>query len=287
MALHLLTYSNVHDSCRRRTESCELWLRALIHDTLNKEFGENYVNDAKINGNDIFSQKLKTRIHSYRSRDPHRYKRPVDTLTFEDLSTIIGKEDAYREHFRTVFHEEFPGGIKHLKHTISIIANHRNALYHANASTLSLHDAERILCYCNDLITAIKVHYKTMNQNDKFPAPVFTKYSDSAGNVHYVNEPRTHLDFSDTILFMGDKLRFEVKVDSSYSPDEYDIIWRIKGKEVERGPEFILNLTAEHVGMKFGIQVDLCSKKEWHRIDSNLDALLTTQYQVLPGAHHA
>ena len=39
--------------------------------------------------------------------------------------------------------------------------------------------------------------------------------------------------------------------------------------------------------MKFGIQVDLCSKKEWHRIDSNLDALLTTQYQVLPGAHHA
>ena len=126
-----------------------------------------------------------------------------------------------------------------------------------------------------------------MNQNDKFPAPVFTKYSDSAGNVHYVNEPRTHLDFSDTILFMGDKLRFEVEVDSSYSPDEHDIIWRIKGKEVERGPEFILNLTAEHVGMKFGIQVDLCSKKEWHRIDSNLDALLTTQYQVLPGAHHA
>jgi len=282
MALNLLSSSDIHSSCRQRIEACELWLRMLIHDNLYATFGADYVNKAEINGNDVFNIKMKARIQDYCFADPHRYKRPVDTLVFDSLGIILGKEGIYNQLFREVFNTHFPCGARQIKHIISIIANHRNALYHANASTLSLHDAEQVLCYCSDIIFAIKEHYTKMSQNDKFPAPSFTKYLDSTGNIHYVNDPRSHLIFENTTLYMGDTVRFEVEVDSSYSPEEYDIIWRIKGAEIAAGPAFFLTLTTAHVGMKFGIQADLQSKNTWHRIDETNDAILTIEYEVLP-----
>lgn len=285
MALHLLNSEDLRSACRQRLESCELWLRALIHDTLLREFGENYTDTAKIGDLSVFQSKIKERIQSYQNENPSQYPRPVDTLTFEHLGSIIGRDDNYNKFFRASLESEFIFSSKHVKHIVSILAGHRNALYHANSPTLSLHAVEQILCYGNDIIESIKAHYSKMSAQDKFPAPTFTRYSDSLGNVKYLNEIQNHFSLTTKPLFLGDTVRFEVEVDSSYPPDEYTITWRIKGEPVANGYVCELELKNNHVGQKFGLQVDLTSKKDWHRMGGNLDALLTLNYEVLPMPH--
>lgn len=282
MALHLLNSEELRSACRQRIESCELWLRALIHDTLLREFGEGYIETAKTGESNVFQSKIKERIQSYQKAKPSHYPRPVDTLTFEHLGSIIGRDDNYNKFFRKILEPEFIFGSKHVRHIVSILAEHRNALYHANAPTLSLHAAEQILCYGNDIIESIKAYYSKMSVQDKFPAPTFTRYSDSLGNVKYINEIQNHLPLTTKPLFLGDTVRFEVEVDSSYSPDEYTITWRINGYPVAHGYVCELELKNNHVGQNFGLQVDLASNKEWHRMGGNLDAVLTLSYEVLP-----
>ncbi|NIF56682.1 DUF4062 domain-containing protein [Burkholderia sp. Ax-1724] len=117
---------------------------------------------------------------------------------------------------------------------------------------------------------------------DEFPAPMFTRYSDWVGNDRHLNEPRSDLLLTDKPMFVGDTAWFEVEVDSIYSPDEYTIVWRISGLEVAQGPVFRLTLEPKHVGQPFGLQVDITSNKEWHRIASRFDAVLTLRYEVRP-----
>ncbi|WP_436231270.1 hypothetical protein [Caballeronia sp. LjRoot29] len=249
---------------------------------MSSEFGDDYVNTSEIGGHAIFSDKTKERIHSFRDKDPRRYPRPVDTLVFEHLGAIIARDDAYKRFFKEALEHEFPYGAQHVRRMINIIGDHRNALYHANSLTLSLHDVERVLCYCNDLISSIKSHYSKMSLSDKFPAPTLTRYSDWLGNVRYLNEPRSDLLLADEPLFVGDIARFEVEVDSSYSPDEYTIVWRSSGLEIAQGPVLLLTLELKHVGQYFGLQVDVTSNKAWHRIAGRFDAVLTLRYEVLP-----
>ena len=281
MALHLLKPEEVHASCWQRIDACELWLRTLIHDQLSNEFGADYVDTATIGNNAIFSPKLRERIQSFQQAKPNQYPRPVDTLLFDDLGTILGRDDAYKLLFKEALNHEFPLGAPHVRHIIKVLVKHRNALFHANSSTLSLHDAEQVLCYGNDLIASIKTHYANMSTSDKFPAPTFTKYFDSFGNSRYLNKARDDLTLTDKPLFFGELARFEVEVDSSYSPNEYTVVWRFEGLEIAEGPVLQLTLGTKHVGQRFGLQVEVVSKKEWHRM-GRVDALLTITYEVLP-----
>jgi hypothetical protein len=284
MALHLLTSDQVHLSCRQRIEACELWLRRAIHETFRTAFGEDYIEASEFNGQPIFSNKVKARVQSFLAANPGQYARPIDTLLLDDLGTILSKDDVYRQYFKLVFENGFPMGVQHLRHVVSIIVPIRNALSHANAATLSLHDAERALCYCNDIISSIKNYYSTMSAADKFPAPVFTRYSDSLGTVWHPTSPTDSHCIQGQPLHVGDEVRLEVEVDSTFSPDEYEIGWQvcnINQGESGKGSSFNLRLTDWHVGQRFVIQVTLKTNKAWHRLQ-NMDAYLTTEYEVLP-----
>lgn len=123
-----------------------------------------------------------------------------------------------------------------------------------------------------------------MSAQDKFPAPVFTRYSDSMGTVWHPNPPRDHHRIQNISLHVGDDVRFEVEVDSTFAPDEYQITWQvcnINPAESGKGPAFNLKLTPRHVGQRFALQVTLKSNKDWHRLQ-NMDAYLTMDYEVLP-----
>lgn len=110
---------------------------------------------------------------------------------------------------------------------------------------------------------------------------MFTRYSDSLGHVRQITQARDDLFFTDQSLYRGELITFMVEADGSFAPSEYKILWRLKGRQVHEGCDFSLLLDDEHVGERFGLQVEIVSNKNWHRMDT-IDALITLTYEVLP-----
>ncbi|QIZ46067.1 hypothetical protein DWV07_03775 [Dickeya zeae] len=283
MVLHLLSADQVASSCRQRIESCELWLRYLIHNQLSGTFGADYLSGLSPSNNPIFSASVRRNAASRYATARITPPRPVDTLLFDDLASVLAKADVYNEWFKTVLHTDFPLGSMQIKNILPLLVPIRNKLAHANGVTLTLHEAERALCYCNDLISAIQNHYTGASMADKFPAPIFTRISDSQGNVHYPSDHRPNF-YGKEPLRCGDTIRFEVEVDSTFSPNEYDISWvvnNIANGQRGTGPIFSLVLDERHVGLQFSVSAMLVSHKSWHR-DQNFDAMAVLRYKVLP-----
>lgn len=285
MALDLLDSQDLHASCRRRIESCELWLRRLIDDEFRNAFGNDYIEIAKISGVQIFSKKMRDRVKDFVSANANHYSRPIDALLFDDLGKVIGKDDVYKMFFKPALDHEFPLGAPHVRRIVKILVPLRNAFSHANSTSLSLHQAERVLCYCDDFIASIKTHYSIQSMSNKFPAPMFTRFSDSIGNVKYINVPNMDYAFQNE-LHLGDEMRFEVEVDSSFLPAEYDIVWQVCNVDPQKaesnvGHVFRLTIDNHHVGERFAVQARVTSKKQWHRLQS-CDAYVVASYVVLP-----
>jgi hypothetical protein len=283
MALHLLSADQVASSCRQRIESCELWLRYLIHDKLSKALGVGYLAAFSPSSTPIFSASAQRNAASRSASVRTPPSRPVDTLLFDDLASVLAKVDVYDKWFKAALHADFPLGSTQIRNVLSLLVPIRNKLAHANGVTLTLHEAERALCYCNDLITAIQNHYTGENMADKFPAPMFTRISDSQGNVCYPSDHRPNFYGKDP-LRCGDTIRFEVEVDSTFAPSEYEISWvvnNISNGQTGTGPIFSVVLDERHVGVQFAVSAELRSHKPWHR-DQNFDALAVLRYEVLP-----
>lgn len=281
MALHLVRTDDLYESCRSRILSCELWLRRLIDDTLRSALGSQYHESAVLSGNPLFSKKMRSRIAQYCSSNPNRFPRPVDALLLDDLGSILAKEDAFKTYFRNALIGGFPCGSQQVRQVLKVLVGYRNAVFHANERSLSFHDLERVLCYSNDLIATIKRYFETMSDQSKFPAPMFTRYSDSLGNVRQITKARDDLFFADKPFYRGETATFMVEVDGSYAPTEYKVVWRLRGVPVHEGCNFSLLLDNEHVGERLPLQVELVSNEEWHRMNA-VDALITFTYEVLP-----
>lgn len=285
MALHHLPSESLRTSCRQRIETCELWLRRLIHEQLKSAYGDSYIYDASINGQAIFNSQIRKHVAARLASDPGRYKRPIDTLQLDHLINVICKADVYKRFFSDAFRFEFPMGNEQLRVVMSRLVPIRNALSHANP--LAIADAERVLCYCSDVISSLTHYYAEIGMNQEFNAPLFTRFSDSLGNVEYIQDPSSMLNFrGNKPLQCGQSIRFEAEVDSNFPPDEYQVLWRVAntiGGESGNGNSFELMLLPRHVGQDFQILVTLTSKQEWHRL-GNHDARLVLRYKVLPPA---
>lgn len=283
MALHLVPSEELRVACRQRLETCELWLRRLVHDRLRQEFGDGYIQTAHIAGHAIFKTEIRKHVATRLAADPSRYKRHIDTLQLDHLATVICKPEVYKSFFRQAFQFEFPTGNDHLRLVIGRLVPIRNALSHANP--LSIADAERVLCYCSDIISSLTQHYAAIGMNQEFNAPLFTRFSDSLGHVEHPRESNEQLNFTTrTSLRCGQSVRFEVEVDSHYSPDEYTVKWQvanIPNGESSTGPSFELTLLPKHVNQNFAMFVSVTSKRDWHRHGNN-DAQLVLVYTVLP-----
>ena len=174
MALHLLSADQVASSCRQRIESCELWLRYLIHNQLSMTFGDGYLTGESPSNNPIFSASVQRSAAARHETARIKPPRPVDTLLFDDLARVLAKVDVYDKWFKAVLHTDFPLGSMQVRNILNLLVPIRNKLAHANGVTLTLHEAERALCYCNDLISAIQNHYTGASMADKFPEnPIF------------------------------------------------------------------------------------------------------------------
>jgi len=214
--------------------------------------------------------------------NPGRYTRQVDTLLMDHIVDIICKQDLYKECFSSALKAAFPSGNEEARDFLVRLIPIRNKLSHANP--ISVHEAERVLCYCDDVIEVLMGFYKEKSLDQEYNAPRFTRFSDSRGHSQIIQETVTTLHFSsDTVFRPGDNVRFEVEVDSSFNIEDYTVEWSFgsvySGAQV--GLHAILTVEEKHVSQRFSVHCTLKSNKQWHR-HGLFDDVLTIVYKVLP-----
>lgn len=261
-------------------------MRRIIHDKLLPVYGSDYLQCAMMNDSYIFNSTSREHAKSRIRSRPHRYPRAIDALLLEQLTAVVCREDVFKHHFRECFAIGFPLGAQQLRETLGRLVPIRNALSHANP--LSTRDAERALCYSSDIIEALEQYYASLGMENEFNAPSFTRFGDSLGNVRHLTETKQHLDFTgNQPLRCGESIRFEVDVDSHYSPDHYSILWQVcnlahaSDNDRGSGESFAVTLEPRHVSAQFSIQIAVTSNNGWHRY-GNFDAILFLLYKVLP-----
>jgi len=279
MALHLLAFEEVRVAARQRLEACELWLRRLVHDQMQSSLGADFVMAGEFNGQPILNREVRTRVAARLAAQPARYPRQVDALLMDDLAVLLGKEDLYKAFFATALRIGFPIGTEQVRLVLGRLVPIRNALSHANP--ISLHDAERALCYCSDVISTLAEYYKSIGMAQDFDAPSFTKWSDSLGNVFQPISTKAAAFAQENPLRPGMTLRCEVEVDAHYDPSEYTVHWDVAGIEKATGKAVSFEIGLRHVGDRLLIEAYVTSNKEWHRHRS-FDAEFSVMYRVLP-----
>jgi hypothetical protein len=281
--MHDQSFEEIRVAARQKLETCELWLRRLIHEVFLDSFGPSYFDEGKHNGNHLFRSEVRKHAIERMSAEASRYKRKIDTLTLDQIVDTLCKKDLYTEFFRPALSEAYPDGNAEARTFLGRLVGVRNALSHSNP--ISVHDAERAFCYCDDIILSLKSYYEEQNMAQEYNAPRFTRFSDSLGNTEHLLDTQKALSFRDgPSLHSGDIIRLEVEVDASFQPDDYSISWavaNIPGGEVGAGHSFVLTLQPRHVGESFTIQAQVISNESWHR-HQNFDADLVVSYKVLP-----
>jgi hypothetical protein len=280
--LHRLPNEDIRLACRQKLETCELWLRRLIDEQLSQQFGVAYFSDGVHDGVHLFRKEIRTHAARWIAKNPNRYQKPVDTLVLEHLIDTLCKHGLYKLCFSSSLKRAFPEGAEEARTFFSRLVPIRNALSHANP--MSIHDAERVLCYCDDVIEALKEHYRELNMNNTYNAPVFTRFVDSLGHSEMPAESRIAYSYADTTLRPGDSISLEVEIDSSFDPEDYTVEWGVQSirmAENGTGGHFVLMLLPRHVSEKLDIQATLTSKRDWHR-HGTVDARMSIGYRVLP-----
>jgi hypothetical protein len=276
--------SALRNHCRERIETLELWLRRVIHDKLLAQFGDDYF-EKSLNGNQLFNTEIRKKSVSRMTSNPGRYSRPLDSLVLDDLITTLCKPELHRGFFQDTLKSAFPDGAAEARTFLARIVDIRNSLAHANP--ISDHDALRVFCYSQDIISSIRQHYLEASVKNEFNAPIFVRFTDSLGHSEAISPQTTgnaSFNYPDCILYPGERLRLEVSVDDSFNSESYQVTWHvanISGGETSVGSHWDLLITTRHVGVIFTVAAVLQSNKDWHR-HSNFDARLSVSYKVLP-----
>jgi hypothetical protein len=283
MPLHKIPLEELRIACRQRLETCEMWLRRLIHEELSRKFGSTYFREGIYNSNALFSSKIRKHAAERMNREPNRYDSEIDTLLMDHIVDTVCKSDLFADFFRPALKGAFPHGNEEARTFLSRLVPVRNALSHANP--ISVRDAERVLCYCGDVIESIKEFYESRNMEQEYNTPRFTRFADSLGNSKLLSETRSFLSYTDSVaLRPGDSIRLEVEVDSSFEPNAYRIDWvvcNIPNDEQGSGTSFQLTIQPQYVSETFCISASLKSMRSWHRY-GNFDDSMVIYYKVLP-----
>jgi hypothetical protein len=278
--LHTIPFEELRSACRRKLETCELWLRRLIHEELSRNFGASYFSDAIHKGNHIFNSKVRAHAAARRAEHADRYSTDLDALVIDQLVAILCKKDLHDAFFSSALRGAFPLGNEEARIFLQRLIPIRNALSHANV--ISVHDAERVLCYCDDVICSLKDYYQDQNMDRDYNAPLFIRFADSLAHSEVISKPFTTLDYTnESTLRPGDSLRLEVEVDSTFDPGSFTVEWNSSSGDTGTGLSFTLELQAKHVDERATIQVLLISDKVWHRM-GHCDARLSLFYTILP-----
>lgn len=281
---HEYTQEELRQYCRNNIESLEIWARRLIHEKMVEKYGENYVSKQFEDGNYLVNSEIRKHIQGMIENEPIRFHRAVDTLFIEQIIYFLCHPIWYKDLFKTALDYIYPQGKEEAREFLSRLVPIRNPLSHSNPITM--HDAERAICYSHDFVEGLKKYYKDRGEEQVWNVPRIMKITDSFGNVfdniddkghHYTihNIPQT--------VRCGDTYTVWIEVDSSFLPNEYDVKWRTDKDLSENDNKFQLTyqFTTQDVSENMYIRCKIISHKEWHKHQS-YDSEIYLHFQVLP-----
>jgi hypothetical protein len=138
----------------------EIWLRRLVHESLSKEYGNNYLEYKDKDNNYLINTEIREKVKSLIKQEPERFPRDIDAFFLPDLIYIICRNDLYNKFFKDPFLKAFPDGSNETRTFLKRLEYPRNALYHANP--ISDRHAEQVICYCHDIIDSLKENANSM-----------------------------------------------------------------------------------------------------------------------------
>lgn len=283
---HNYTEEELRSYCRTCLESLEMWARRLIHEKMVEKYGESYVDAKNENEEYIIKSDVRKHIQSMLAKGSGQFQRPIDTLFFEHIIYFLCKKDWYRELFKDAMDYMYPEGYMELMTFLNRLILVRNALSHSNP--ISIRQAEQAICYSHDFIDGLKKYYKDRGLEQVWNVPRIIRITDSLGNSFENPEDGTlGTSFFEikTPFYCGDVYSVNVEIDSSFEPQDYNIYWTCKGKEMkkfENSPTFSLTFSEKHVAEELFIICTLISKKSWHRYSSNFDCKIGLSMTVYP-----
>lgn len=283
MPLTRIPNDELREICRKQIEALERWLRDLMHRNLSEEYGANYFDSGEMNGNKLFRSEIRRHADKRIKEGKSNYGDKINTLLLDHLMDTVCKKDLYTAYFKDALEEVFPDGWQVARTNLKRLIPLRNALSHSNP--ISVRDAERVICYTNDVIDSIKAYNRRKNMDHEYNTPQFTRFRDSLGHDELITKTSLGLDFSkEASIHVGDKVRMEVEVDASFDPSSYYVTWMVSanlGNERRTGNPFVFEFLPRHVGEHFTFFIHLISTKDWHRHTSH-DAQIVLSYKVLP-----
>lgn len=287
MPLSRLPERDLRDACRARLEMLELWFRRLIHEQFEQIYSNDILNAKNAAGDFVLKKQIRENIEKNLRDRPGRYKRPVDAAMLDDLITIICKPDTYKSCFATALAVAFPLGAEEARHFLNRLLTPRNHLSHANP--ISIRQAEQVICYCNDIVYALRKFYEMRGAADDYNVPSILRMWDSFGHIEHAkanSASASIFDYSDDpacYLRPGDTLTIEIEVDPSFWNEGFVVKWSaiIEEQQGDRLVKFILPVENRHVGRQLPINIKIISHQDWHR-HQMFDDFWQVTYRVLP-----
>ena len=187
--------------------------------------------------------------------------------------------------FKAVLKYAYPQGLEEAREFLERLIPIRNALSHSNP--ISVRQAEQAICYSHDFIEGIKEYYKEKGLEQVWTIPRILKIKDSLGNVY---DNPTDKNAGGSIfqplqeIRYGDTYSVNIDIDSSFSTDEYDIIWKnqnIQINEFNNCKNFVITFKEVDVSQNHTIRCIVKSHKPWHKYQF-YDCEITLMFPVLP-----
>lgn len=276
-------YSNedLRAYCRNSIESLEMWARRIIHEKMVEKYGKQYVTSQKADGNYVMKKEIRDQVKNLSQKEPQRIQRPVDALFLDHLIYFLCKQEWYTDLFKEALDFSYPQGKEEVRTFLERLIPIRNALSHSNQ--ISVRQAEQAICYSNDFIDSIKQYYKEKGQEKVWNVPRIIRVTDSLGNVFEKPDEQLCLRVQQP-LHCGDTYSASIEIDASFSPLDYDIVWKNSGnivKNFNNATKFVIQFAEKDIDEIHSIECEVISHKLWHRrgiYDSKISFHLT----VLP-----
>ena len=294
------TNGDLRAVCRQEIETLEHWARRLIHEVFTEHYGHDYLTYKNENSEPLIKGEIIARINSMREDTPARFPRPIDAMFLSDITYILCKRSLYDAHFRPALIGVYPQGNDETRLFLNRIEAIRNKLSHANS--ISIREAEQVICYCHDFIDGLKAYYKETGKEKDYNVPTFIEATDSLGNIFLPQEGtgplKRYIDTSkpvrgcdiDIKLRAGDIYSVSITVDPAFDSSQYTIRWIIEsglmGKnyrnELNDSQKIDIPIEVKTVGSSLKIKCILTSKKEWHKHNWYDDMFEYNIYTILP-----
>lgn len=282
----------IRSECKNTIENLEIWLRNLIDNELTENYNSNYLEFLNEDRTRLIKKEIVKDAIKRKANNPNRYPRLIDAMLLDDEIKIICNPNLYKNIFSKALSSAYPEGNDEARTFLNRLIPIRNKLYHSNP--ISIREAEKVICYSNDVLDSIKEYYKEKSLEKKYNAPTIIKVSDSIGNVFYSSQIKrnsTGRGLCETrvseknVIYSGDKISIEVEVDSSFIVEDYSVKWVFAKKETttfeENFNKLTINIENQHVKTDYAIYCSVTSKEDWHRC-GDVDDCVAIIYEIAP-----